>query len=66
MMRKNFCFVRFDTVEDATKVMKVFHGKEVLDRVLSIEYGMTQISNSSLSSTEGMNNFNLTLTPTLT
>lgn len=40
MIRRSFCFARFQSVEDATKVMEEFHGKELLGRVLSIEYGM--------------------------
>ena len=40
MIRKSFCFARFKSVEDATKVMLEFHGKELLGRVISIEYGM--------------------------
>jgi RNA recognition motif-containing protein len=47
MIRKNFCFVRFSCVADATKVMVFFHGKEVLGFVLSIEYGMPMQSSSS-------------------
>jgi hypothetical protein len=47
MKRKNFCFVRFSCVADATKVMVFFHGKEVLGFVLSIEYGMPMQSSSS-------------------
>ena len=40
MIRKSFCFARFKSIEDATTVMMEFHGKELLGRVISIEYGM--------------------------
>jgi RNA recognition motif-containing protein len=54
MKRRNFCFVRFSCVADATKVMVFFHGKEVLGFVLSIEYGMPMQSCSSLNPAPSM------------
>ena len=50
MIRKSFCFVRFNSVADATKVMEQLHGTEVLGRMLSIEYGMSRPATASSSS----------------
>jgi RNA recognition motif-containing protein len=56
MIRKNFCFVRFRDVQSSTLVMENFHGKSVLGKVISIEYGMSGGSSSiTLSSTLGSN-----------
>ena len=48
MIRKNFCFVRFRDVQSSTLVMENFHGKTVLGRVISIEYGMPGGSSSAM------------------
>jgi RNA recognition motif-containing protein len=54
MIRKNFCFVRFRDVQSSTLVMENFHGKSVLGKVISIEYGMPGGTSSiTLSSTMG-------------
>jgi len=37
-LRKNFAFVEFEKVEDATAALRGVDGKELEDRVLSVEY----------------------------
>ncbi|XP_073270255.1 serine/arginine-rich splicing factor RS31-like isoform X2 [Primulina huaijiensis] len=39
-VRRNFAFVQFETLEEATKALECTHMSKVLDRVVSVEYAL--------------------------
>ncbi|KAK9279182.1 hypothetical protein L1049_012860 [Liquidambar formosana] len=39
-IRRNFAFVQFETLEDATKALESTHMSKILDRVVSVEYAL--------------------------
>ncbi|CAH9089183.1 unnamed protein product [Cuscuta epithymum] len=39
-IRRNFAFVQFETLEEATKALECTHMSKILDRVVSVEYAL--------------------------
>eukprot|EP00993_Chasmostoma_nieuportense_P001158 NODE_2063_length_1289_cov_33.479346_g1963_i0.p1 GENE.NODE_2063_length_1289_cov_33.479346_g1963_i0~~NODE_2063_length_1289_cov_33.479346_g1963_i0.p1 ORF type:complete len:389 (+),score=80.02 NODE_2063_length_1289_cov_33.479346_g1963_i0:52-1218(+) len=62
---KGFCFVYFDTVENATKALETLTGYQVGDQMIDVKYALSDgAGNPVPQPTDGVGIFNLPLTTT--